>query len=193
MWALFSAAGVVGVAEIGDKTQLLALALAARFRRPFTIWLGIVFASLANSLLAAGLGHWASTWLTGGFLHLLLAVSFLLAALWISRAHADDASLPLKTSYRHVFIITFVSFFVSELADKTQLATLSLAIRYNAFYTVALGATLGLAVVNGTTLLLGQKLADKIFASWLRIVAGIIFLLLAASEAYRAWLAFHPA
>ena len=141
MDAFISSTALVALAEIGDKTQLLALVLAARFRRPVPIVLGILFATLANHAFAAWLGASAAAWLEGPWFGAAVAVGFIAMGLWtLVPDKLDDDEAP--KSRRGAFLTTLVAFFVVEIGDKTQLATIALGARYGDVVAVTAGTTL---------------------------------------------------
>lgn len=178
MEALFVSAGLVTLAEIGDKTQLLSLVLAARFRQPLTIALGILVATLANHALAGALGAWVGSLLAPNFLRWVLGASFLIMAVWMlipDRLEGDEAS---KAPPLGVLATTIVVFFLAEMGDKTQVATVVLAARYDALMEVVAGTTVGMMLANVPVLWLGERLTRRLPITWVhRISAGIFALL----------------
>lgn len=174
MDALLVSTGLVAIAEIGDKTQLLALMLAARFRRPVPVILGILFATLANHALAALAGTAVSAWLGPDVLRWLLGVSFLAMAAWAVIPDRMDAT-PRSTRALGPFLTTLIAFFVVEIGDKTQIATVALAARYEDWLLVACGTTLGMLLANVPVVLLGGALAAKLPMRLVRLVAATLF------------------
>lgn len=174
----------VAVAEIGDKTQLLALLLAARYRRPVPIICGIAVATLLNHALAAWFGAALSGWLAPQVLRWVVVASFLAVAAWTLRpdALAEDERRP---SRRGAFIATLVAFFLAEVGDKTQVATVLLAARYEALGQVIAGTTLGMLLANVPVVALGARFADRLPLKAARIVAALMFITLAAWVAIR--------
>lgn len=170
--ALLSTA-TVALAEIGDKTQLLALLLAARFRRPWPIVAGILVATLANHALAGWLGSRIPAWLGPGLLRWLVAASFLAIALWTLRPDRleSDHALPA----RNAFLATTAAFFLAEIGDKTQLATVVLAAQYAPLWEVVAGTTLGMLLANVPVVMLGSRFADRLPLRAARIVAAVLF------------------
>ena len=168
--------GVVALGEIGDKTQLLALLLAARYRAPRTIIAGILVATLANHLLAAALGTWLTqlfdpTWLRWG-----LGASFLAVALWMLRPdQVDDARPSRVPTQLGVFGITVLAFFLAEMGDKTQIATVMLAARYQALLVVTAGTTLGMMIANVPAVLLGERAVKVLPIAWVHRIAAAVF------------------
>lgn len=183
MQALLLSTLAVAVAEIGDKTQLLALLLAARFRRPWPIVLGILVATLLNHALAAWAGALVARWLTPETLRWLVAGSFLAVALWALRPDAIDDEQPLPA--RGAFVATAIAFFLAEIGDKTQVATVLLATRYEPLWQVVLGTTAGMLVANVPVVLLGSRFARRLPLRAARFAAAALFLGLAAWVAWR--------
>lgn len=175
--------GAVALAEIGDKTQLLALLLAARFRRPWPIVAGILVATLLNHALAGWLGAVVARWLTPELLRWIVAGSFLAVALWTLKPDAieDDQALPA----RNAFVATTVAFFLAEIGDKTQVATVLLAAKYQPLWEVVAGTTLGMLLANVPVVALGSRFADRLPLRTARFVAAIVFAALAAWVALR--------
>lgn len=170
--------GAVALGEIGDKTQLLALLLAARYRKPLPIMLGIAVATLANHAAAAAVGTWLSRTLDPQWLRWGLGLSFLAVAAWLlvpDRAEEVAADGPGRLG---VFGITVVAFFLAEMGDKTQLATVMLAARYDALWVVTAGTTLGMLVANLPVVLLGERVIRWIPLRWVHRVAAAVFAVL---------------
>jgi putative Ca2+/H+ antiporter (TMEM165/GDT1 family) len=170
-------AGIVALAEIGDKTQLLALILATRFRRPVPIIAGILVATLVNHGFAGALGTWITALLGPGLLRWVLGLSFLGMAAWtMFPDHLDAADAPAT---RHgVFGTTVIGFFLAEMGDKTQIATVALAARYQAIYAVVAGTTLGMLIANVPAVLLGERIARVLPVRLVHLLAAAIFALL---------------
>lgn len=181
--ALLVSTGAVALAEIGDKTQLLALLLAARFRRPWPIVGGILLATLLNHALAAWLGQLAAHWLTPGVLRWVVAASFVGIALWTLKPDAldDDQALPA----RGAFLATTIAFFIAEIGDKTQVATVLLAAKYTSLWQVVAGTTVGMLLANVPVVLLGSRFASRIPLQAARITAACVFLVLGLWAALR--------
>ncbi len=177
--ALLVSTGVVAVSEIGDKTQLLALLLAARFRRAAPIIAGIFVATLANHAAAGALGAWIQSLLPGEWLRWLLAASFFAVAAWTLKPDTldEDEGTP-GTSGLGVFGITVVAFFLAEMGDKTQIATVMLAARYDSLLAVTMGTTLGMMLANVPAVLLGDRAVHFVPLVWVRRIAALIFTLL---------------
>ena len=176
--ALLVSTGVVALAEIGDKTQLLALLLAARFRKPWPIVAGILVATLLNHALAGLLGAWITSWLSPGVLRWVLGVSFLAMAAWTlipDQIEDDEAQLASRLG---VFGATFVSFFLAEMGDKTQIATVAMAAQYAQVLAVVAGTTLGMLIANVPVVFVGDRLAQRIPMQWVHRAAAALFALL---------------
>jgi putative Ca2+/H+ antiporter (TMEM165/GDT1 family) len=178
MDAFVISTGVVALAEIGDKTQLLAFLLAARFKKPWTIILAILLATIANHALAALLGTWLTTLLAPDVLRWVLGISFVLMAGWILIPDKLDDTEAVSIGHLSVFGTTFLTFFLAEMGDKTQIATVALAAQYQAFILVVLGTTLGMMIANVPAVLVGEKLAHRIPVKWVHGIAAAIFLVL---------------
>ncbi|MBD9396056.1 TMEM165/GDT1 family protein [Pseudomonas sp. PDM11] len=188
MESLFVPTLIVALAEIGDKTQLLALLLAARFRRPWPIIWGMVAATLANHLAAGAVGNWVAGLLSPALLSWILAASFIAVALWtlIPDKLDDDESSSLKRY--GPFLTTLVAFFLAEMGDKTQVATVMLAAQYPHFIMVVLGTTLGMLIANVPVVLAGNFAADRLPLTLIRRLAALAFAILAIYAAYQAML-----
>ena len=181
MEAFLVATGVVALAEMGDKTQLLSLVLAARFRRPWPIVLGIFAATVVNHALAGAVGNWVTHALGPDVLRWILGGSFIAMALWMLIPDTlDDDQLP-KTSRFGVFGTTLVAFFLAEMGDKTQIATVMLAARYvDAYAWVVLGTTLGMMLANAPVVWLGERIVKRAPIKLVHGVSAALFLLLGA-------------
>lgn len=186
--SLFVPTLIVALAEIGDKTQLLALLLAARFRRPWPIIWGMVVATLANHLAAGAVGNWVAGLLSPALLSWILAASFVAVALWtlIPDKLDDDESSSLKRY--GPFLTTLIAFFLAEMGDKTQVATVMLAAQYPHFIMVVLGTTLGMLIANVPVVLAGNFAADRLPLTLIRRLAALAFAALAIYAAYQAML-----
>jgi Ca2+/H+ antiporter, TMEM165/GDT1 family len=172
--AFFSATALVAVAEIGDKTQLLSFALAARFKRPLPIVLGILVATLANHALAASLGVWAAQYLTPDWQRWIVGGAFIVFGLWA--LIPDDPATGYAPSSAGVFFTTLVAFFIAEMGDKTQLATIALAAQHQSLIIVTLGTTLGMMIANVPAVLVGERLARHPLFRYVRFVAAALFI-----------------
>jgi len=168
--------GLVALAEIGDKTQLLAFLLAARYRRPLPIVAGILVATIANHALAAGLGAWLRTLLDPQVLRWVVGIGFLVMAGWTLIPDQLDDDRPADRF--GVFGTTVLAFFIAEMGDKTQLATVALAAQADALVAVVAGTTAGMMLANVPAVLLGQRLAGRIPVAWVHRVAAALFALL---------------
>ena len=180
--ALLVSTGTVALAEIGDKTQLLALLLAARFRRPWPIVAGILVATLLNHALAGWLGALAAQWLTPDVLRWIVAGSFIAIALWTLKPDTmdEDTRLPAHGA----FIATTIAFFIAEIGDKTQVATVLLAAKYHSLWQVVAGTTVGMLLANVPVVLLGSKFAARLPLKAARIAAACVFLALGLWAAF---------
>lgn len=180
MEAFLVSTGVVGLGEIGDKTQLLALMLAARYRKPVPIILGILVATLANHALAGAVGAWVTTVLSPTTLRWLLGASFIAMAVWmlIPDKLDDDDGAGAAGARWGVFGATVIAFFLAEMGDKTQIATVALAARYADIVSVVAGSTLGLMLANVPVVLLGAKAADRIPHRVVHAIAAAVFVVL---------------
>ena len=169
--------GIVALAEIGDKTQLLAFILAAKFRKPVPIVLGILVATIANHACAGALGAWVTTLLAPETLRWVLGLSFLGMAVWTLIPDKFDES-EAKFARFGVFGTTLIAFFLAEMGDKTQVATIALAAQYQTFAAVVAGTTLGMMIANTPAVLLGDKLAGRLPVRLVHRVAAAIFAIL---------------
>jgi putative Ca2+/H+ antiporter (TMEM165/GDT1 family) len=178
MPALLTSTFVVALAEVGDKTQLLSLVLAARFRRPLPIIGGILVATLANHALAAWLGAWVAGALGPEVMRWLLGLSFVAIALWALRP--DELTGQVRTAgSAGVFVAALIAFFLAEIGDKTQLATVALAAKYDALQSVVLGTTLGMMVANVPVVFFGERIVRRLPMRIVRWLAAGVFLTLA--------------
>jgi len=177
MESLFISTGIVALAEVGDKTQLLALVLAARFRRPVPIILGILIATLANHGLAGALGTWLPRLMTPEVMRWIIGISFLAMAAWTlipDTLDDDDA----KLAGAGVFGTTLLTFFLAEMGDKTQAATVVLAAQYQAYVQVVAGTTLGMLIANVPVVLLGGGIAKRLPVRAIHITVAVVFAIL---------------
>ena len=179
--------GLVAVAEIGDKTQLLAIVLAARFRRPVPIILGILAATILNHSLAAALGVLIASWLSGVWFQAAVGAGFVAMALWALVPDKDDAAAGSRTA-GGVFLTTLVAFFLVEIGDKTQIATTLLAARFHNIALVAAGTTLGMMLANVPAVLLGEAATKVVPLRYVRIIAAVVFGLIGGSVLVAAFL-----
>lgn len=176
--------GIVALAEIGDKTQLLAFMLAARFRRPCPIILGIFIATIANHAFAAAVGTWITSLLGPDTLRWVLGLSFLAMAAWTLVPDKLDEG-EISTPAMGVLGATIVAFFLAEMGDKTQVATVVLAAQYSPLWQVIVGTTLGMLLANVPVVWLGARFADRLPLRAARITAALLFIALAAWIALR--------
>ena len=177
MEAFLVSTGIVALAEIGDKTQLLAFLLAAKFRRPLPIVLAIFVATVANHAFAAAVGAWVSAALGPNVMRWVLGVSFVAMAAWTlvpDKIDEDEA----KLAHYGVFLTTLIAFFLAEMGDKTQIATVALAARFNAMAAVVAGTTLGMMLANVPAVYLGNRIAGKIPLKLVHGIAAAIFAVL---------------
>ena len=189
--SFFLATGIVALAEVGDKTQLLSLLLAARFRRPVPIILGIFAATLLNHALAGALGAWLDTLFTPQVMRWVLGVSFVGMALWmLIPDKLDDEE---TTSCRWgVFGTTVVAFFVAEMGDKTQVATVALAAQYPSYFAVVAGTTLGMMIANVPAVLLGERVTRILPVRTIHMITAVIFLVLGLLALFNVGDTFSP-
>ena len=179
MEAFLVSTGIVALGEMGDKTQLLAMLLAARFRKPLPIVLGILVATLANHALAGAVGQWVADAIGPVWLRWIIGGSFLAMAVWmmipdkIDEDEADAKGLRLG-----VFGTTVVAFFLAEMGDKTQIATVALAARYDAVVAVVAGTTLGMMLANVPAVFLGDQIAKKVSMTLVHGISALIFAVL---------------
>ena len=178
MQAFFVSTGIVAMAEMGDKTQLLALVLAARFRKPWPIVFGIFVATIANHAMAGALGAWVTTVLSAQTLRWILGVSFIAMAVWMlipDKLDDEDTKTPPRFG---VFVTTVVVFFLAEMGDKTQIATVMLAARFDAYAQVVAGTTLGMMLANAPVVWLGEKVTRLVPLRVVHVVSALFFLAL---------------
>jgi Ca2+/H+ antiporter, TMEM165/GDT1 family len=179
MEAFLVSTGVVALAEIGDKTQLLALVLAAKFRKPVPIILGILVATLLNHALAGVAGAWISALVGPAVMRWILGLSFIAMAVWtLIPDRYDDGAEPETAPRFGVFGATLVAFFLLEMGDKTQIATVALAAKYSSLFAVVAGTTFGMMLANVPAVLLGEVAAKKLPMHIVHRIAAAIFLVL---------------
>ncbi|MFZ4601125.1 MAG: TMEM165/GDT1 family protein [Caulobacterales bacterium] len=189
MEALLTSAGVVALAEIGDKTQLLAILLAARFRRPLPIIAGIFVATLVNHAGAALVGKIAASFLDGPVLTLALGLGFLAMAAWALIPDKEEG-VPEGPAGAGAFLATAIAFFLVEMGDKTQIATVALAARFQSVLAVAAGTTIGMMAANVPAVLLGDVILRRAPLKLIRAGAAAVFALLGAATliaAFAGW------
>jgi len=174
MDAFLVSTGLVALAEMGDRTQLLAFLLAARYQRPAPIILAILLATLANHAAAGALGTWLTTLLGPEALRWVLGISFIAMAAWMLKPDEIDDAKAVATRFG-VFGTTFITFFVAEIGDKTQIATVALAAQYQSLLWVVVGTTLGMMIANVPAVYAGDKLAGKLPIRLIHKIAALIF------------------
>lgn len=181
MEALLISAGVVALAEIGDKTQLLALVLAAKYRKPGPIIAGILIATLVNHAIAGAVGAWVAHAVGPTIMRWVLAVSFIAMGIWIlvpdKIDERDERAAPPRSG---VFVATVIGFFLLEIGDKTQIATVALAAKYPSLISVVAGTTLGMMIANVPAVLLGEAAARKLPMHVVHAIAAGIFIVMGA-------------
>jgi len=175
----FISAGLVAIAEIGDKTQLLAMLLAARYRQPRPIIAGILVATLANHALAAWAGAEVAAWVGIETMRWILGASFAVMAAWCLLPDKADAG-PRRVDAAGAFVATTVAFFLVEIGDKTQIATVALAARFQDVVLTTAGTTLGMMLANVPAVLFGEVVARRMPLKWIRRVAALSFAVLGA-------------
>lgn len=178
MEAFFVSTAIVALAEMGDKTQLLALVLAARFRKPWPIVLGILVATLANHGLAGAVGAWVTTFVGPQVLRWILGASFIAMAVWMLIPDKLDEGNTDGSPRWGVFGTTLVAFFLAEMGDKTQIATVMLAAQYNTYLWVVAGTTLGMMLANAPVVWLGDRITRLVPIRVVHGVSAVIFLAL---------------
>lgn len=174
MEAFLVSSGIVALAEIGDKTQLLAFILAAKFRKPVPIIVGILVATIANHAFAGALGAWITSLVAPETLRWILGLSFIGMAVWTLIPDKFDEDEAQLAKYG-VFGTTLIAFFLAEMGDKTQVATVALAAQYQAFFSVVAGTTLGMMIANVPAVLLGDRIAQRMPVRLVHAIAAGIF------------------
>ncbi|HET7262249.1 MAG TPA: TMEM165/GDT1 family protein [Casimicrobiaceae bacterium] len=177
MEAFLVSAGVVALAEIGDKTQLVALVLAARFKQPVPIIVGIAVATLVNHTIAGIVGAWLASVLGPTVLRWILGLSFIGIAVWLLIPDRVDSAHVARARYG-VFVTTLVTFFLAEMGDKTQIATVALAARFQDLYAVVAGTTIGMLIADVPAVLFGERIARSLHPRVVHAVAAAIYLAL---------------
>ncbi|WP_168408094.1 TMEM165/GDT1 family protein [Acinetobacter indicus] len=183
MYEFLISTAIVALAEMGDKTQLLALLLAARFRKPLPILLAILAATLINHGLSAALGQWITTILSPEILRWILALGFIGMAIWmLIPDQLDDENESINKWQKYgVLGATFILFFLAEIGDKTQIATVALAARFDSIFWVMIGTTLGMMIANAPAVFIGNKMAEKLPVSLIHKIGALIFLIIGVS------------
>jgi Predicted membrane protein len=174
--ALLTSTAVVALAEIGDKTQLLAIVLATRFKRPAPIIAGILAATLANHFLAALVGEQVASILDGTWFRYLVAFSFIAMAAWTLVPDKFDDEEDAKPSRFGPFLATTIAFFLVEMGDKTQVATIALGARFQSVVPVMLGTTLGMMIANVPAVFMGHEIIKRVSLATVRVIAALLFL-----------------
>ncbi|KAF7598341.1 MAG: hypothetical protein CGU28_12535 [Candidatus Dactylopiibacterium carminicum] len=178
MEALLVSTGIVALAEMGDKTQLLALLLAARLKKPLPICLGIFTATLVNHACAAAVGQWITTYLGGDAMRWILGISFLAMGAWMlipDKLDENESNTPARFG---AYLTTVFAFFIVEMGDKTQIATVALAARYTEIVWVVVGTTLGMMLANAPVVWFGDRLTRRVPIRTVHIVCALIFAVL---------------
>jgi putative Ca2+/H+ antiporter (TMEM165/GDT1 family) len=173
--AFLVSTGVVALSEMGDKTQLLAMLLAVKFKRPIPIILGILISTLANHALAGSVGEWVARAMGPEVLRWVVGGSFLVMALWILVPDRVDTDATESGTRFGVFGTTVITFFLAEMGDKTQIATVALAARYDTLWAVVAGTTLGMMIANVPAVFLGDTIAKRVSMPLVHSVASAIF------------------
>jgi putative Ca2+/H+ antiporter (TMEM165/GDT1 family) len=189
MEAFLISGGVVALAEIGDKTQLLAFLLAAKFRKPLPIVLAIFVATIANHAFAAAVGAWITALMGPSMLRWALGASFLAMAAWTLIPDKLDES-DTKLARYGVFTTTLIAFFFAEMGDKTQVATVALAIRYDSLIAVVAGTTFGMMLANVPAVYLGKKIANRVSLKLVHGIAAAMFASLGLATLFGAGASF---
>ncbi|MCG9096126.1 TMEM165/GDT1 family protein [Laribacter hongkongensis] len=183
LYALLMSTGIVALAEIGDKTQLLALLLAARFRKPWPIVAGIFVATVLNHAIAGSLGAWLVTLVAPETMRWILAASFIAMAAWmLIPDKIDEDELKIRDN-AGVFMATLLAFFMAEMGDKTQIATVMLAAKYDSLMAVVVGTTLGMMLANVPAVWLGHRAAAALPRRTVNVVSSCLFALLGIAAA----------
>jgi putative Ca2+/H+ antiporter (TMEM165/GDT1 family) len=176
---VLTSASVVALAEVGDKTMLLAIVLVSRMRKPWAILAGIFCATVANHLIAAVIGSEVSGLFDAKWFRILVAVGFIAMAIWtLIPDKIDEDDVAAVRTHGGAFLTTVIAFFLVEIGDKTQIATMALAAHYHSVIDVAVGTTLGMMIADGPAVFLGEALVRRISLRVARIVAALLFLFL---------------
>jgi putative Ca2+/H+ antiporter (TMEM165/GDT1 family) len=172
------ATGVVALAEMGDKTQLLSFVLAARLRKPGAILAGMLLATLLNHALAGSVGYLAASLIPRGVMLWIVGLAFIAFGVWTLRP--DSLSDSPRLHRAGAFVTALIAFFIVEMGDKTQLATVALAARFHALWEVVLGTTLGMVLANVPAVWIGDRLATRVPMHAVRVVAAVLFIMIGA-------------
>lgn len=186
MDAFLTSTTLVAIAEIGDKTMLLAILLATRFKQPLPIIAGIFAATILNHALAAWAGSALASFFASEGFRYAIAIGFILMAGWTLIPDKVDDDLKVANG-RGVFLTTAIAFFLVEMGDKTQVATIALGAQYHNVLAVAAGTTFGMMLANVPAVFLGEKLVQKISLKWIRIIAASLFLFLGVWQLWELW------
>ena len=180
MYEMLTSISIVALAEMGDKTQLLALLLAARFHKPIPILIAILLATIVNHGISALLGQWITSVVPEYILVWILALGFIAMAIWmLVPDELDDESESIQKWQKYgVFGATFVLFFLAEIGDKTQIATVALAARFDSIVLVTMGTTIGMMLANAPAVFIGDKMSNSLPISLIHKIASLIFLVL---------------
>ena len=178
MEAFLVSTGIVALAEMGDKTQLLSLVLAARFRKPWPIVLGMFVATLVNHALAGAVGSWVTRALGPDVLRWVLGASFIAMAIWMLIPDTIDEDEAGGGPKYGVFVTTVIAFFLAEMGDKTQVATVMLAARFDAWASVVAGTTLGMMLANAPVVWFGDRIVRKVPIRLVHSIGAVVFLVL---------------
>ena len=165
----------VAVAEIGDKTQLLSLVLAARYRRPWPICSGVLVATFANHLAAGEAGALVTSWLSPSVLRWSMGLSFLSVAIWALFPDKLDSDEANRASRNGVFATTLIAFFLAEIGDRTQIVTAILGASYQPLWQVVAGTTAGMLIANVPVIFVGARFAQRLPMRTMRVVAAVLF------------------
>lgn len=176
---------LVAISEMGDKTQLLAFSLAARFKSPWAIMAGILTATIFNHALASSVGSWVAAHVSARVMAGCLAVAFIAFGLWTLKP--DRLEDQNSKHGRGAYLTTVVLFFLAEMGDKTQLATMALAAKFGSILWVTAGTTLGMLASDGLAVFIGEKLAERISMTWVRRAAAGLFFVFGVFSAIQAF------
>lgn len=175
MYALLLSTGLVALAEVGDRTQLLAVVLVSRLRRPLPVLLGVLLASAVAQLLASVVGAAAGSWFHGPWMQRLIGVSLIAFAVWtLMPGKAEDETAPKAHTHGGIVATTFIAFLLMEMGDRTQFAALALAARFHSVLEVAVGSTLGMMLANTPAVLAGHAIGDRLPVRAIHLAAAVI-------------------
>lgn len=174
MEAILSSFGLVAISEMGDKTQLLAFSLAARFRRPWAVMAGILVATVFNHALASCFGQWVASQLSPPVMAWILCATFIGFGIWTLRPDTLEESS--RDPRAGAWVTTATLFFLAEMGDKTQLATVALSAKFQSIFAVTVGTTAGMLLTDGLAVFLGERIAGKVQAKWIRFFSAVTFM-----------------